>query len=164
MNSGYYYQCVDTSLDYTLVTDIADNALFSKKEDVERVAAFYKASPAHWWSHRTGEKLDAATEAVDMEAFKKQEKSILPYDDSESTYMGDVKPAFRGLDRRGPLAVFAFADGVVDPGIDDLFFINHRVGDVLGQTKADAHPLARLDEGRHRSRIKSVLSVDEFRM
>ena len=38
------------------------------------------------------------------------------------------------------------------------------MGDVLGQAKADAHPVARLDEGGHRPRIKGVLPVDEFRM
>lgn len=110
MNSGYYYRCVDASLDYALVTDMNSDGLFTKKEDVDRVAAHYQASSAHWWSNRTGQKLDEATEAVDMEALRKQEKSVLPYDDSEGTYMAITLVSEDSYVQKDYASVFKYTD------------------------------------------------------
>ena len=110
MNSGYYYRCVDASLDYTLVTDMNSDGLFTRKEEVDQVAAFYKTAPAHWWSSRTGEKLDAATEAVDMEALRKQEKSVLPYDDSQGTYMAITLVSEDSYVQKDYASVFKYTD------------------------------------------------------
>jgi len=110
MNSGYYYRCADTSLSYTLVTDMADDALFTKKEEVDRVAAFYQACPAHWWSSRTSQPLDSSTEAVDMDALRKQGKSILPYDDSQGTYMAITLVSEDSYVQKDYASVFKYSD------------------------------------------------------
>jgi hypothetical protein len=110
MNSGYYYRCTDTSLSYTLVTDMADDALFTKKEEVDQVASFYKAAPAHWWSSRTSQPLDSSTEAVDMDTLRKQEKVVLPYDDSEGNYMAITLVSEDGYVQKDYASVFKYTD------------------------------------------------------
>src|SRR5699024_8435090 len=75
--------------------------------------------------------------------------------------VGDVQPAFFGLDGGGTLAVLGLGDGVVAAGAGDDLLVDDGVGDVLAQAKAYAAARAGVDEVVHGAGVEGVFAVDE---
>jgi hypothetical protein len=109
LNSGYYYRLEDPSLDYSLVTDDR-NSVFTKREDYDRVLRLYRDGPTHWWSSRSGKKLNAEAEKVDMEAVKQSQSVALSYADYGEKMIDLTFISDDGYVRKDYIRVFKASD------------------------------------------------------
>ena len=74
-----------------------------------------------------------------------------------------MQPALFRFDRHRTGSVFGFGNGVILPQAGHTFFFNHRMGDVLCQSEPDTAAGTSFNEAVHRSGIKRILPVYEFR-
>ena len=75
-----------------------------------------------------------------------------------------MNPSLFRLDRRRTGSVLRLRDRMILAQTRHFFLIDHSVCDVLAETESDASAASRLDKIIHRSRVKRIFAVDEFRM
>ena len=78
--------------------------------------------------------------------------------------MCQVQPSLGGLDGVWPLAILHLGDGVIFALVDDGFFLDLSVGDVIHQCPADTSAATSIDKTILRTGIESVFSVYELRV
>ena len=78
--------------------------------------------------------------------------------------MCDMYPTSVCLDGGSSRTVFGLGDGVIFPQAGHALFVDDCMGNVVAQSEPDSSAASGLDEVIHRSGVKSIFAIHEFRM
>ena len=78
--------------------------------------------------------------------------------------MGQMKPATRCLDGMRALAVLHLFYGVIEPAVNNLFFLDYGVLHAVYQSPANSSAASGINKTILGARIQGIFPVHEFRM